>query len=400
MKTDLKRGEKLAGRAFFLETVLAGSKVAIGILSGSAVLVSDAIHSVSDVSSIITSWLGLRIAQRDPSKKFPYGYYKAENLGALIISFLIFYAGGQMILSAWSRLFQFSSVRLPYLALIISLADAIILFFFGGREIKVGQEIRAESLIAMGKENKTHIFSSLAVFLGTLAAIYKIPYIEGAIIFGISFLILKIGFETAKNALFALMDVSPGEETEKKIGRAIESVAGIEGFYDLRLRQAGSFVFGEAKVGIRKFVDVQRAHEIADNIERVIKQKVPQIDSFAIHVEPFQSDFCHLVIPVKSKDGLAVKISPRFARSPYFLFINLKGNKVKGFYILKNLYQSKKTKAGLAVAKLIAKQKSDVLIAQKVGEIAFHTLRSNLIDVYQTQEETAQGAVKKFLNSK
>jgi len=302
MKTDLKKGEKLASRAFFLEAALAGSKVVIGILSGSAVLVSDAVHSVSDISSIVTSWLGLRIAQRDPSKKFPYGYYKAENLGSLIISLLILMAGGQMILSAWNRLFQFSSVHLPYLALAISLVDAIVLFFFGGYEIKVGQEIRAESLVAMGKENRTHIFSSLAVFLGTLAAIYRIPYIEGIIIFGISFLILKIGFEAAKNALFALMDVSPGEEIEKRVGRAIESVAGIEGFYGLRLRQAGPFVFGEAKVGIRRFVNVQRAHEIASDVERAVKQKVPQIDSFNVHVEPFQSDFRHLVIPVKSKD--------------------------------------------------------------------------------------------------
>jgi len=400
MKTDLKKGEKLASRAFFLEAVLAGSKVVIGILSGSAVLVSDAVHSVSDISSIVTSWLGLRIAQRDPSKKFPYGYYKAENLGALIISLLILTAGGQMILSAWSRLFQFSSVHLPYLALAISLVDAIVLFFFGNYEIKVGHEIRAESLIAMGKENRTHIFSSLAVFLGTLAAIYKIPYIEGAIIFGISFLILKIGFEAAKNALFALMDVSPGEEIEKRVGRAIESVAGIEGFYGLRLRQAGPFVFGEAKVGIRRFVNVQRAHEIASEVERAVKQKVPQIDSFNVHVEPFRSDFRHLVIPVKSKDGLAAKMSSRFARSSYFLFVNLKGNNVKGFYILKNPYQNKKTKAGLAAAKLIAKQKSDILITSKVGEIALHVLRSNLIDVYQTQEKTAREAVKKFLNSR
>jgi len=301
-----------------------------------------------------------------------------------------------MILSAWSRLFQFSSVHLPYLALAISLVDAIVLFFFGGYEIKVGQGIRAESLIAMGKENRTHIFSSLAVFLGTLAAIYKIPYIEGVIIFGISFLILKIGFETAKNALFALMDVSPGEEMEKKVGKVIESVAGIEGFYDLRLRQAGPFIFGEVKVGIRRFVDVQRAHAIADNVEKTIKQKVSQVDSFAVHVEPFQSDFRHLVIPVKSKDGLAAKISSRFARSSYFLFVNLKGNDVKGFYILKNPYQGKKTKAGLAAAKLIAKQKSDVLVTRKIGEIAFHTLRSNLIDICQTRKKIAQEAIKEF----
>jgi len=399
-REKLKKGQRLAGKAIFLESGLAIAKAVIGLLSGSLVLISDAIHSASDLVSIATSWFGLKIAQKKATERFPYGYYKAESLGALIISFLIFYAAWEMLTQAWSGMGSFSLVKIPLLALAISLLDALVLFFFGRYEIKIGKEINAQSLIAMGKENKTHLFSSMAVFIGILAAYLKIPYLESVITTIISFLILKIGLTTAKDSISALMDVSPGQKVEEKVIKAIEAVSGIEGFSDLRLRQAGPFIFGEVKLEVRKFVNVQRAHEIADRAETLIKKKVAQIDSFTIHIEPFKNDFHHLVVPVKIKKGLNSSISDRFARAPYFLFINLKKLKVKGYYFLKNPHKDTPVRAGLAVSKLIAKQKSDILVTHEIGEISFHALRDNLVDVYQVEGKSAKGVIARFAQGK
>jgi cation diffusion facilitator family transporter len=396
-KERLRRGQILAQKAIFLESGLAAAKVVIGLLSGSLVLISDAIHSVSDLISIITSWLGLKIAQKKANERFPYGFYKAENLGALIISFLILYAAFGMFTQAWIKMGSFSSVKVPLLALGISLLDALVLFFFGRYEIKIGKQVNAQSLIAMGEENKTHLFSSMAVFIGILAAYFKIPYFEGIIAMVISFLILKIGLTTARDSISALMDVSPGHQVEKRVAKVIETVPGIEGFSNLRLRKAGPFVFGEVKLEVRKFVNVQRAHEIADRAEGLIKKKVSQIDSFTIHIEPFKSDFRHLVLPVKAKDGLNSLLSDYFGRAAYFMFVNLKGQKIKGHYFLKNPYKDKSIRAGLFVTKLIAKQKSEILITNEIGEISFHALRDNLTDVYQAKGKTASQMIRKFI---
>jgi cation diffusion facilitator family transporter len=399
-KTEkLKKGQKVAGTAFWLESVLVIAKVIAGLLSGSLVLISDAIHSASDILSIATSWIGLKIAQRKADKNFPYGYYKAENLGAAIISVFIIYASWKMLTQGYMRFFSFSSIKVPLLALSVSLFDALILFFFGKYEIKIGKQINAQSLIAMGKENKTHLFSSLAVFVGTTAAYYQVPYIEGVITIGISLLILKIGLTAGRDSVFALMDVSPGKEIEQKVIKAIRLVPGIEEFSDLRLRKSGPFYFGEIKVGIRKSVDVKRAHEMADKVEKEVKRKVSQVDSFMVHVEPFKSNWQHLVIPVTADNGLDSEIADQFARAPYFLFVNLKKDKLKGFYLLKNLHKEKKVKAGLAVAKLISKQKSDILITKQIGEIAFYALRENLFDIYQTEDKTVKKTIKNFQKS-
>ncbi|KPJ70655.1 hypothetical protein AMJ51_01375 [Microgenomates bacterium DG_75] len=396
-KEDLKKGERLATIAIFLEGFLAAAKAVIGILSGSVVLISDAIHSGSDILSILTSWFGLKIAQRKADERFPYGYYKAENLGAALISILVLFAAWEMFTKGYDRLFSFSPIRIPLLALAISLLDALILFFFGNYEIKIGKEINAQSLIAMGKENRTHLFSSMAVFLGILAAYYRISYLEGIITIIISFLILKIGLTTAKNSVFALMDVSPSKEIRDKVSEAIGTVPGIEEFFDLRLREAGPFIFGETKVGVRKFIDVKRAHEMANRVEEEVKKKVPQVDSFTVHIEPFKSDFRHLVIPVKEKKGLTSPLIEHFGRAPYFLFVNLKQREIKGHYFLQNPYKERSIRAGLAASKLIVKQRSDILITKEIGEISFHALRDNLIDVYQAKGKTAQKVINYFI---
>ena len=397
---NLKKGQQLTEKAAFLETALALAKVFIGLASGSMALISDAIHSGADLLTIFTSWLGLKIAQKKPDQKFPYGYYKAENIGSLIISVVILWAAKTMFVNGYSRLFSFSTVNLPVLALLISLADAIILFFFGRHEIKIGRQINSQSLIALGSENRTHLFSSLAVFLGTLAAFYRIPYLEGVVILIISFLIFQIGFSSAKQALFSLMDVSPGQDIENKVKKIIKTIAGIEDFFDLRLRQAGPFVYGQVKIAVRKSINVDQAHFLADQIETIIKDKIPTISSFSIHIEPFKTDFSHLIIPVTQKQGLSSSIAKTFARAPYFLFVNLKAKKIKGYYFLKNPYQKQSTKAGLSVAKFVIKQKSGVLLTQKIGEIAYNALHNNLVDVYKIKDQTAQKVIDSFSNRK
>lgn len=396
--TGLAKGEKLAGLAIWLEGFLAVAKAVIGFASGSLVLITDAIHSASDLLSIITSWLGLRIAQKKATKRFSYGYYKAENIGTLIISALIIYGFWEMFTQGFSSLTRPSQVSLPLLAMGVSLVDALFLFFFGNYEVKVGREISAGSLIAMGKENRTHIFSSGAVLVGTLAAYYQIPYLEGIITMGISLLILEIGLSSGKEAVLSLMDVSPGKEVEEKVAQAIEGSPGVEEFWDLKLRRSGPYIFGEVKVGVRKFVDVARAHEVADKLEKRVKKAVSNIDSLAVHIEPFKSDFSHLVIPVEDKKDLESPVAVQFSRASYFLFVNLEGKKTKGFYFIKNPYRQQKVRAGLAVSKLVIKQKSDILITRQVGEISFHILRDNLVDIYQVKKaKTAKEAINLFL---
>jgi len=401
-QNKLKQGEKVAAVSILTSLLLSVSKAIIGFFAGSIVLITDALHSGADTMTGFASWFGLKISQKKPDERFPYGYYKAENLATLVVSGFILYVAFELLLEGYSKLFILSQLTRPFEALGIALVSSVVSYFLSRYLRKTGEKINSQSLIANSNERRVDIFSSLIVFIAILLTFLKVPYIEGIITMIISILALKIGLTTAKDSIFALMDVSPSKEIEKKVKGIINSNAGIEDFEELRLRKAGPFIFGEVKVKIRKFVDVKRAHEIADSIENKIKNEINDIDSFTIHVEPYEAEEQKIVIPIISNKGLDSNIMKNFGRANYFMFltVNKKERKVAFRYVKENPHKEKLVKAGLAVVNFIVKEKVDALIAGEVGEISFHTLRDNLIDIYKAKGKTVGANIDNLLKNK
>jgi len=398
----LKIGEKAAGISTVVIFLLALAEALIGFLCGSIVLVTDALHNAADSIAGFASWFGLKISQRKPDEKFPYGYYKAESLTTLFVSIFILYAAYELFTEGYSKLFVISELNMPFYALAIASVTAIVSFFLARYMKEAGKKINSQSLIANSKERMTHVLASGIIFVAILLTFFKVPYVEGIIAMFFSLLVLKIGIFTTKDSIFALMDVSPSKEVEDGVKNIINSNAGIEDFEELRLRKAGPFVFGEVKVKIRKSVDVKRAHEISDSIENKIKNEIEDVDSFTIHVEPYETEEQKIVIPIKNKKGLDSLVMDKFGRSNYFIFItvNKKDKKVKSTYIKENPYRKKLVKAGLAATKFIVKEKIDILITKDVGEISFHTLRDNLVDIYKAEGKKVGVVVDNLLKGK
>ncbi len=400
--SKLKEGEKTAGVSTLVIFLLALAEAVVGLLSGSLVLITDALHNAADSTASFASWFGLKISQRKPDEKFPYGYYKAESLTTLFVSIFILYAAYELLTEGYTKLFTVSELTMPFHALAMALVTAVVSFFLARYMKKAGKKINSQSLIANSQERMTHVPASVIIFVSILLTFYEVPYVEGIITIFFSLVVFKIGIFTVKDSVFALMDVSPSIEIEKKVKNIINSNAGIEDFEELKLRKAGPFIFGEVKVKIRKFVDVKRAHEIADSIENKIKNEIDSIDSFTIHIEPYETEKQKIVIPIVSDKGLDSKIMKNFGRANYFMFLilNKKERKIVSRYVKENPHKEKLVKAGLAAAKFVVKEKIDILITKDVGEISFHTLRDNLVDIYKAEGEKVGIVVDSFLKNK
>jgi len=400
IKTDrLKEGERISKIVILVNVILAGLKGLIGYLSGSIVLLTDAVHTFSDSITNFASWFGLKIAQKKPDEKFPYGYYRAETISTLFISIFILIAGYELITESYSELFTSTELSVPYLALGISLVSSVAAFFISKYEREVGKKINSQSLIALSQESRIDIFTSLFVFVGILSTYLGLPYVEGAVGILISLIIFKIAITNGKNAIFSLMDVSPSKETEKRIEKILGSTEGVESFEGLKLRHLGPFITGEVKIKTKEYLTVKRSHEISDKVEEKIKKKIKEVDSILIHVEPYKSEKQKLVIPVENKDGLKSKLSEHFGRAKYYIFVNLDKEEIKSHYFKKNEFKGKKVRAGLfSINKIIKKEDVDALITKSVGTISFHTLRDNLIGVYLTERDKVEEAVDAYVN--
>ena len=185
----------------------------------------------------------------------------------------------------------------------VAVLDAIVMFSVGCHEMKVGKLINSQSLTTDGKESKMHLFSSGIVLIGLFAKWFGIMYLEGVMGILISLFIFKIGIESGRDSIFALIDVSPSKEIEEKIEKILESIPGVKGFENLRLRKSGPFIFGEVQVKLGRSVNVSRTREISNNIEREIRRKVKSVDSLTVGVAPEVAESRKLCIPVEEEEG-------------------------------------------------------------------------------------------------
>lgn len=396
----LKQGQKAAIAAGSTALLFGLAKVGVGLLSGSVVLLADAVHSIADSLSTVAVWAGLKISGKTPTKKFAYGYYKAESITALIVSALILYAGYEIAVRSYAKIFTTYQLKLPLLAIGIALLDGLIIFFVGRYEIKVGKKINSQSLVADGKESQLHIFSSSIVLVGLFSTYFGLGYIEALAGIIIALFIFKVGLGSLKDSVYALMDVSPSKKIEARVRKILSSTEGVESFENLKLRKSGPFIFGQVCIKIKKFVDVAKAHEITDKIEAQTREKIPRLDSFIIHIEPFKSVRQTVVIPVSQCRGMASQISEHFGRAEFYIFITLEKGKIKSHKFKANPFRTREIRAGLAAADWVAKEKPDVLITKEMGAISLHALRDNLIEVYKTEGGTAKEIIKQFLEDK
>lgn len=137
IREESKNGENAVKRVSVAILFLSFIKFLVGILSGSVALISDAFHSISDFITSFSSWLGFRIAQRKPSEKFPYGYYKAETLVAFFISLFIVYVAIQLLLEGYTSTFTKRSLNLPLIALLMALISSVASFFIASYENRI-----------------------------------------------------------------------------------------------------------------------------------------------------------------------------------------------------------------------------------------------------------------------
>lgn len=397
---DLKQGEQVAGFATLITLALAVGKGAIGYLSGSIALVAEAVHSASDVLTILASWFGLRIASRRPSRRFPYGYYKAESLATLFVSGVILYGGIALGLAGIRRLTALPQIKVVHFALGISAISALVAYILARWERKVGDKINSQSLIANSQDTQLHIFSSLVLLIAISASYFYIPYIEGVFTLGLALLILWVGLKNGRIAIYSLMDASMNPHMEREISSLLRSFKEVKGVEMVKIRQAGPFFFGEASIQMRKSLDVARSHEISHQLMKRARDRFPQIEAFNISIEPYHSGAVRVMVPLKENKGLESRLSEHFGRAKFFAFARIKGGEVEDFFIKPNPFKNKKLRAGLAVANHFLEQEEvDALITKEVGEIGFYALRNRFIEIYKSEDEVVTDALNGFATS-
>ena len=274
--------EKIAKISILANVVLAGVKIAVGILSNSTSVFAEGIHSLMDVFSSLISFLGIKIARKPADKKHPYGHFKFEVLAGFLITLILFGTGLGIIYEAYQKFKNPSLIKIPILALSVMFFSAIVNEIMARLKIHFGQKENSVALISDGVHSRVDVFASLAVFAGLILNKYWI-YTDSVLAFLIGFYIIKESFSIGKDAIDSLLDVSAPPEVEEKI-KEIAKSQGIE-ISDLKTQKKGSVFTANLEINLPKNLDVDTATKISENLRERLMNEIKNLVYVAIQIK-------------------------------------------------------------------------------------------------------------------
>ncbi len=273
-----------------------------GLLSGSLSLIGDAIHSLSDASASLIAFLSIKFSQVK-NERFPYGLYKLENIGAIVISFFLIFTAWEIIHRALKGEIKIDKENLPIgIGIVIfSITTSLTLSFL---ERRAGKKLNSPTLIADSYHTLTDAFSSLLVLV-SLTSYYVGYNIERYVAIGIALIVLYTAINLLKEQVGAILDIAADRETIERIKKIILSFPEVVEIRRLLARNAGGHLFIDAVISINTS-DFIKSHRIADAIEQKIMKEIPNVEMVFIHYEPCCADD-KLKIAVLTKDGHIAK---------------------------------------------------------------------------------------------
>lgn len=286
-----KELKKVSIIAVVTNLILAIIKVSIGLLFKSMAVLADGVDTSTDILTSSTMLISTVISRRPADKEHPYGHQKAENIGAKIISFVIFYAGFSLLIESVKRLitsqYEVLSGFLPLLAAIISVAGKTFLFAI---EYSVGKKHKSYAMIAEAKNMRNDILMSGLVFFGVFLNKIGLSWMDPLVGVIMSGIIIKVAWEVFEENAHELMDGLKEEEMwiYEKIFEACK-ICGASNPHKVRVRKIGGKFDIDMDVEVNEQMSVKEAHDIT----KCIKEKLCDTKSIydvVIHVEPEEND--------------------------------------------------------------------------------------------------------------
>lgn len=373
-KRNLIYGERVARNSLIKLLVITGLKGIAAYLTGMVVVFADMLSSITDVVSLFASYIGLKLSRKSADKNFGYGYYKVETFGALLVSLMIIYFGYDVFKKAVIGLYEEPTGK----AHIIGLLTTIISIFFSialaQRLSDAARKTNSMSLMNNAVDKKLDIVASFAVIASILANMYDIMYIESVISMVMAVMILKVGVDSTKEALFYLLDYWDNPKLLRKIKKIIlQKTAIVLSIKKIRMRRAGTFIFGEAYVEINPFADMVSLREELEIMDKKIKELNPYIKDFIIYTNITKTKKIRIAIPVSGEgSGLSAKIAGSLKKTKAYEFVDIKGEKVARKYRKKIEPEEKGSEKFIEFMK---KEKPNIIIDNGLKSLMYYNLR-------------------------
>src|SRR5208337_1487743 len=279
---------KAAVIALLGNAALAATKLAVGFVAGSLAVVGDGIDSSADVVIALVALFTARIVDKPGDREHPYGHSRAETVATTVLSFIVFFAGSQLLVRSVSALIGGEATELPSaLAIVVTLFSIAGKLLLAWSQFYYGRKASSSMLVANGRNLRSDVLVSCSVLAGLVFTfVLRMPVLDRITALLVSLWIIKVAAGIFREANTELMDGTEGEGPYGEVFAAVSSVPGAGNPHRTRVRRLGSLLVVDLDIEVEPELSVASAHAIAVEVERAIKRALPEVYDVIVHVEP------------------------------------------------------------------------------------------------------------------
>lgn len=269
--------------------VLSGFKLFAGITGNSGAMISDAIHSFSDVLTTLIAWAGVKISKKAADTSHPYGHERLECVASLVLGLVLMATGigvGKVGLeNIMSGNYQALAVpgAIALAAAVISIIGKEAMYWYTRYYAKL---INSAAFMADAWHHRSDAFSSIGSLIGIGGAMLGWPVLDSVASVVICLFIIKVSYDILKDALNKMLDTSCGKDYDNKLMQFILAEKDVLSVDMLHSRMFGNKVYIDLEISVDGNKSLRDAHAVAERVHADVEHSFPDIKHIMIHVNP------------------------------------------------------------------------------------------------------------------
>lgn len=262
-------------------------KLLAGVLAHSGAMISDAVHSASDVLSSLIVIVGVKLSVREADREHPYGHERLECVAAIVLAVVLAFTGVLIGYRAISAIGAPAAQTVPGLLALVAAAISIVVkegMFWYTRHY--ARALNSASLMASAWDHRSDALSSIGALIGIAGARLGVPVMEPIASLLICLFICKAAFDIFRDAMRKMVDRACDADTEKALADCVMEQEQVLGIDRLQTREFGSRVYVDLEIRLDGNLTLYESHEIAEAVHERIEREFPTVKHIMVHVNP------------------------------------------------------------------------------------------------------------------
>ncbi len=282
----VKIANKVSVSSIVINSLLSLFKFAAGIFAHSSAMVSDAVHSLSDVLSTFAVMAGVNLAEKSVDREHPYGHERLESVFSQLLATMLFFTGIGIGYTGIKNIINRTYTAPGTLALIAAAVSIIVKEIMYRYTLRAAKKTNSLALRADAWHHRSDALSSVGALIGIGGAMAGFPVCDSVASIVICLFIIKAAWDILTDAINQLVDRSCDDETVKKLLDTVSSQEGVASVDELKTRLFGSKIYVDVEISADGSLTLFEAHRIAHGVHDAIESGFPDVKHCMVHVNP------------------------------------------------------------------------------------------------------------------